>query len=216
MDTWKECAWFKCRKRFEPSRRSNQFRRAGGAHHDGALYCSRSCQQKAYRLRRDTASATVTQETAAVRAEALNAEKGTTTQATVTRPEQHIENINVFSTKNGHARRQKVIAGPVENYSDESLKAACLPLDRETAAYHRQCNDEDRISRETAWGRLATPVPTQLDGVPSDWKLCWPGCPSGWQPIGSYPHGGVITDDLDIPDFLRCTPINTPQQRLAA
>ena len=45
MDAWIECAWFKCRKRFEPGRRSN------GAHHTGALYCSRSCQQKAYRHR---------------------------------------------------------------------------------------------------------------------------------------------------------------------
>jgi hypothetical protein len=206
LDTWKECAWLKCRKRFEPSRRSNQFRRAGGAHHDGALYCSRSCQQKAYRLRRDTASATVTQ-----------IGKCTTPQATVTHPEQHIENIDVFSTKTGHARHLKVIAGLVEEYSAESLRAAGLPLDRETAAYHRQCNDEGRIGRETAWGRLAArPVPVQLDGVASDWEPCWPGCPSGWQPIGSYPHGGVVTDDLDIPDFLRRTPINTPQQRLAA
>src|SRR5215469_4961953 len=45
MDAWIECAWFKCCKRFEPGRRSN------GAHHTGALYCSRSCQQKAYRHR---------------------------------------------------------------------------------------------------------------------------------------------------------------------
>ena len=57
---WVECAWFKCRQRFKPGRRSNQSRRAGGAHHEGARYCSRSCQQKAYRLRRDTGSATVT------------------------------------------------------------------------------------------------------------------------------------------------------------
>jgi hypothetical protein len=59
MDTWKECAWFQCRKRFEPGRRINQHRRAGGEHHKGALYCSRACQQKAYRLRRG-APATVT------------------------------------------------------------------------------------------------------------------------------------------------------------
>jgi hypothetical protein len=55
MDTWKECAWFKCSKRFEPGRHANQHRNAGGRQHDGALYCSRSCQQKAYRLRRDAA-----------------------------------------------------------------------------------------------------------------------------------------------------------------
>jgi hypothetical protein len=102
MDTWKECAWFKCRIRFEPSRRANQRRGAGGQHHDGALYCSRSCQQKAYRLRRDAAAkdgaATVTKQ-----------RRGTYPHATVTRPQQHIENIEVFSTKNDHARPSNVV-----------------------------------------------------------------------------------------------------------
>ena len=90
---WVECAWFKCRQRFKPGRRSNQSRRAGGAHHEGARYCSRSCQQKAYRLRRDTGSATVTP-----------ASEGTTTHATVTRTCQRVENIAEIWTKNGHPR----------------------------------------------------------------------------------------------------------------
>jgi len=93
MMQWIECAWFKCRKRFEPGRRSNQSHRAGGAHHEGARYCSRSCQQKAYRLRRDSGSATVTP-----------APEGTTTHATVTRTFQHVENIAGIRTKNGHPR----------------------------------------------------------------------------------------------------------------
>jgi hypothetical protein len=98
MDSWIECAWFQCRKRFEPNRRSNQFRHAGGSHHAGALYCSRSCQQKAYRQRH----ATVTPDDGA---SVTKTPEGNTPHATVTRPEQHTENIAEFSTKNGHARR---------------------------------------------------------------------------------------------------------------
>ena len=97
MDTWKECAWFKCRKRFEPSKRSNRFYRADGPHHEGRLYCSRSCQQRAYRLRN---SRTVTPE-------------GTDTLRTVTPPKQPIEITSEFGAKNGHTRSPKVIAGPV-------------------------------------------------------------------------------------------------------
>src|SRR5262245_9635669 len=47
----------------------------------------------------------------------------------------------------------KVVAGPVEKYSARSLRAACVPLDPDTAAFQRQANDWDRIKRETAWGR---------------------------------------------------------------
>jgi hypothetical protein len=107
--TWRECAWFKCRKRFEPGKYTNQHRRGGGRHHRGALYCSRSCQQKAYRLRRDTAAteggATVTTDSGATvtKTQVVTVAR-TATQGTVTRPEQRIENIEVFSTKNDHAR----------------------------------------------------------------------------------------------------------------
>jgi hypothetical protein len=114
MDTWTECAWFNCRKRFEPSRRSNQFHHAGGIHHAGALYCSPGCKQKAYRFRRDTADATVTK-----------TPERTTTQATVTRPAQHIEYIGGFSAKNDHPRLTfQLPAGYV--YPDWQ---SCLPSD---------------------------------------------------------------------------------------
>jgi hypothetical protein len=57
------CGWPECGKQFEPGRRSNQHS-AGDRHHEGALYCSRACQQKAYRHRR----ATVTQQAASAAA----------------------------------------------------------------------------------------------------------------------------------------------------
>jgi hypothetical protein len=41
METWKECGWAACGKRFEPSKRSNQHRRTDGPRHGGAIYCSR-------------------------------------------------------------------------------------------------------------------------------------------------------------------------------
>jgi hypothetical protein len=89
MDTWKECGWAQCRKRFEPSRRSNQHRHAGGNHHEGAVYCSRSCQQKAYRWRVQASRKAVS---------------GTTTHATVT----PLKNAQCFQgpakAKNAHAR----------------------------------------------------------------------------------------------------------------
>jgi len=98
VDTWKECAWFKCHKRFEPGRRANQHRNAGGRQHDGALYCSRSCQQKAYRLR---ARATVTREAPKG---APKQREGTTPHATVT-PQKRIKQFQgVRGLKNGHAR----------------------------------------------------------------------------------------------------------------
>ena len=93
MDTWTECAWFKCRKRFEPNRYANQYYRADGRHHEGRRYCSRSCQQKAYRLRRDKCDDC----------------KDTITQGTVTRPQHRTENIEVAPTKNDHARRSFVL-----------------------------------------------------------------------------------------------------------
>lgn len=92
METWIECAWFQCRKRFEPSKRSNRFCRADGPHHEGRAYCSRSCQQKSYRLRRN--SRTVTP-------------GGTDTLRTVTRPSEHVDDKREFSTKNGHPRPPK-------------------------------------------------------------------------------------------------------------
>jgi hypothetical protein len=49
----------------------------------------------------------------------------------------------------------RVVAGPVEKYSEWSLRAAARPLDPDTAAFQRQANDWDRIRRETAWGRRA-------------------------------------------------------------
>jgi hypothetical protein len=89
MDTWIECGWTSCRKRFEPGRRGNQHRRADGPQHRGAVYCSRACQQKAYRWRLEASQKTC---------------PGTTPQATVTRGSEHIENLEVFSTKNEHPR----------------------------------------------------------------------------------------------------------------
>jgi hypothetical protein len=175
MDTWKECAWFQCRKRFEPSKRSNRFYRADGPHHEGRTYCSRSCQQKAYRLRRN--SRTVTPE-------------GTDTLRTVTRPSERIENKREFSTKNGHSRPPKVVAGPAEKYSERSLRAAAMPLDPATAEYQRQANNADRIRAETAWGRRSVSAP---DGyVVSDWKPC-------------LPSDHATLPDLTIPAFLRRT-----------
>jgi hypothetical protein len=98
METWIECAWFKCRKRFEPGRRANQFYRADGRHHGGALYCCNAHRQMAYRFRRDNDSASVTKSPAV-----------TTTHATVTRTSGVIENIAEIQTKNGHARRTYVL-----------------------------------------------------------------------------------------------------------
>jgi hypothetical protein len=90
MDTWIECAWFQCRKRFEPNRYTNQFYRADGRYHEGRKYCSRSCQQKAYRLRKDS----------------VTIAEGITTQGTVTRPKDIIETKQEFFTKIDHARPQ--------------------------------------------------------------------------------------------------------------
>jgi len=84
METWKECGWAPCGKRFEPGRRNNQHLRASGRHHSGAVYCSRSCQQKAYRWRVEASRKAVS---------------GTITHATVTRPFRNIENTERFSTK---------------------------------------------------------------------------------------------------------------------
>jgi hypothetical protein len=95
MDAWRQCAWFKCRRRFEPSRRTNQHRRAGGQRHEGALYCSRPCRQKAYRLRHGTGLASVTR-----------TPLGTYTHATVTREKRHKKIQRVVGVKNGHARLQ--------------------------------------------------------------------------------------------------------------
>ena len=89
METWKECGWAPCGKRFEPSRRSNRHQRATASRHDDAIYCSRACRQKAYRWRSRAVTRT------AVKATARRA---------VTRPFQHIENIERFSTKNEHPR----------------------------------------------------------------------------------------------------------------
>ena len=175
METWKQCGWAPCGKRFEPSRRSNRHQRATASRHDDAIYCSRACRQKAYRWRS--------------RAVTRTSIKATTRRA-VTRPSEHIENTKVFLTKIDHARPPEVIAGLVERYSARSLRAAGLPLDPLAADYQRQLNDPDRVRRETAWGRRR--VPMQIDGAPSDWK------PS------SQPHWpSPSSDDLSIPDFLK-------------
>jgi len=93
--TWIECAWFKCRKRFEPSKHSNQYYRADARHHEDARYCSGACKQKAYRLRRKLGNvAPVTREA-----------EGTVVRAPVTHPEHSTEKIGLFSTKNDHPRR---------------------------------------------------------------------------------------------------------------
>jgi hypothetical protein len=173
METWKECGWAQCRKRFVPTRRSNQHHRANGAHHEGAVYCSRSCQQKAYRWRLQPSR---------------KDREGTRTQATVTRPEHHIENTCEIRTKNGHPR-PLIIAGPVESYSERSLRAASLPLDPATAESQRRANDWETIRRETAWGTVARNN-TQADGSPSDWKPC-------------LPSDGASLPDLPIPEFFR-------------
>jgi hypothetical protein len=101
MDTWKGCAWFQCNKRFEPARHANQHRHAGGQLHDGALYCSRACQQKAYRLRRDGGSATVTPSPV----EAAKTPAGTEVHATVTPTKISKPFHKVTVPKNGHARQ---------------------------------------------------------------------------------------------------------------
>ncbi len=212
MDTWIECAWFKCRKRFEPGRRASQHYRCGGRHHKGALYCSRACQQKAYRFRRDTAAsdgaATVTQETGTKGPACDFGQESTIPHATVTPTESSKSFQGVTGAKNEHPRPANAIAGPVSKCSAESLKPACVPLDHETAAYHRQQNDRDRIRRETAWGRksVSRPAPA-IDGAPSDWQP-WP---AGWQPISSA-AAVTIDHSLDIPDFLLRA---TPQRRAA-
>jgi hypothetical protein len=46
-----KCGWGACGKLFEPNRYSNQHHKPHGRHHERAIYCSRSCQQKAYRWR---------------------------------------------------------------------------------------------------------------------------------------------------------------------
>ena len=40
-----------CNKRFPLNRRTNQYRRAGGAFHTATLYCSSRCKQAAFRKR---------------------------------------------------------------------------------------------------------------------------------------------------------------------
>jgi hypothetical protein len=57
METWKECGWGKCGKRFEPARRGNQHHRTDGRRHEGAIYCSRACRQKAYLWRLEASRA---------------------------------------------------------------------------------------------------------------------------------------------------------------
>ena len=84
METWKQCGWAPCGKRFEPSRRSNRHQRATASRHDDAIYCSRACRQKAYRWRSRAVTRTPIK---------------ATTRRAVTRPFQHIENIGRFSTK---------------------------------------------------------------------------------------------------------------------
>jgi hypothetical protein len=72
METWRECGWGKCGKRFEPARYNNQHRGPDSKHrrHKAAVFCSNRCRQAAYRWR----SASVT------------SSSGITPQATVTGP----------------------------------------------------------------------------------------------------------------------------------
>jgi hypothetical protein len=102
MDSWRECAWFKCRKRFEPGRRANQHHHANADTHDGALYCSNPCRQKAYRLRRRARSATVTP----APRNSGKVPKGTTHHATVTPTKIRVKFQGVRIAKIGHARPQ--------------------------------------------------------------------------------------------------------------
>jgi hypothetical protein len=109
-------------------------------------------------------------------------------------PEAYGARYSIRSDRKGtsakiNAAIPKVIAGPVENYSERSLRAASVPLDLETAALNRQLNDWDRIRQETAWGRKHA-VNWATDGVPSQWKPC-------------TPSDCATLPDLSIPDFLR-------------
>ena len=99
MDTWKECAEFTCRKRFEPGRRTNQFRRSGQLH-EGSTFCSAKCRQKAYRRRIAIGPDKRPQG-------ALRYQPATIVPATVTAPSVHIENTTEFRAKKGHARPPK-------------------------------------------------------------------------------------------------------------
>jgi hypothetical protein len=68
------------------------------------LYCSRSCQQKAYRQRRAGASATVTPDRNCAPATVSKSPAGTNLHATVTPPQQCIEIVEVFSAQIDQAR----------------------------------------------------------------------------------------------------------------
>jgi hypothetical protein len=85
--------------------------------------------------------------------------------------------------------KARTIAGPVDKYSARSLRAACLPLDPETAARVNASNDWDRIRKETAWSKPRPPAPQEMQ---SDWKPCSASVP--------------VADDLSIPDFLKREP----------
>jgi hypothetical protein len=100
VETWKECGWGKCGKRFEPAQRANQHRRGGGRRHSGAVYCSRACRQKAYlwRLRASQKSSLQASQKPVVTVPRV------IVAATVTRPLEPIENIEVFWTKMDHPR----------------------------------------------------------------------------------------------------------------
>jgi len=82
----------------------------------------------------------------------------------------------------------KVIAGPADGYTTQSLQAAAMPLDPDTAASQRQANDWDRIRQEIAWAKRAHDSKVETA-----------------QPIvaGSPYLDQMIPGDLSIPEFLR-------------
>jgi hypothetical protein len=86
MQSWLECGWFSCAKRFEPGRRANRFGRADGRRHEGALYCSPACRQAVYRFRRDGGSRTVTNDSRTVTLDVRTVTAAPAVSRTVTRP----------------------------------------------------------------------------------------------------------------------------------
>jgi hypothetical protein len=120
VETWKECGWGNCGKRFEPAQRANQYRRGGGRRHGGAVYCSRACQQKAYLWRLQASQKPVV------------TVPGVIVAATVTSPLQHIESIEELTAKIEHRRpatgsRWKSEGGDYLLFAADRLLASVKP-----------------------------------------------------------------------------------------
>jgi hypothetical protein len=73
----------------------------------------------------------------------------------------------------------------------------------------------ENIVRFSTKNEHARPVISLLDGYArSDWKPCWPGHPSGWQPVIDL--AATPGDGLDIPGFLGRTTVRNEPMREAA